>query len=83
MNTEIAAGDTAAPPVGQTNTIRPKLLYGKQDAAFTLSVSPRTVDNLITNGELVTRRIGSRILIPYSSLVQFAKRDHSTQKRVQ
>ncbi len=82
MNTEIAARDMAA-PLGQTNPIQPKLLYGKEEAAFTLSVSPRTVDNLIANGKLVTRRIGSRVLIPYSSLVQFAKRDHSTQKRVQ
>jgi excisionase family DNA binding protein len=83
MNAEIAARDMAAPLVGPTNPIQPKLLYSKQEAAKMLSGSARTVDNLITNGKLVTRRIGSRVLIPYSSLVQCAKRDHSTQKRVQ
>ena len=83
MSIEIAARSEAAPLVVQTNTIPPKLLYSKQEAAEMLSVSVRTIDNLIMTGELTTRRIGSRVLVPHSSLLQFTKRDHSTQKRVQ
>jgi excisionase family DNA binding protein len=81
MNIDIAARSEAGPPVERINTARPKLLYSKQEAAETLSVSRRTIDNLITNGELVTRRIGSRVLIPYSCLVQFTRRDHITKGR--
>jgi len=79
MNTEIAARSEAAHGFGETDIARPKLLYSKQEAAEMLSVSVRTIDNLILNGELVTRRVGSRVLIPYSSLLQFTRRDHKTK----
>jgi excisionase family DNA binding protein len=52
------------------------LLVSKRDAAALLSLCVRTVDNLIATKELPARRVGRRVLIPYSALVQFARRDH-------
>jgi excisionase family DNA binding protein len=61
-----------------TNT---KLLLSKKDAASALSVSVRTVENLIARKELVARRIGGRTLVPATVLETFVKRDHETQPR--
>lgn len=54
------------------------ILISKREAALLLGVSPRTVDTLITNGELPTRRIGRRVLASRVSLEKFARRDHPT-----
>lgn len=48
----------------------------KKDAAALLGVCPRTIDNLIAAKELPCRRIGRRVLVPYTALVAFARRDH-------
>jgi excisionase family DNA binding protein len=53
-----------------------KLLYGKREAAAALSLSVRTVENLIARKELVARRVGSRTLVVASSLFAFARKDH-------
>jgi excisionase family DNA binding protein len=55
---------------------RQPLLVSKKESAVVLSVCPRTIDNLIAAKQLPTRRIGRRVLIPYSALVRFAQRDH-------
>jgi excisionase family DNA binding protein len=55
---------------------RPPLLVSKRDAAALLSLCLRSIDNLIARKELPFRRIGKRVLIPYSALVAFARRDH-------
>jgi excisionase family DNA binding protein len=52
-----------------------QLLIGKKDAARVLGVSLRTVENLIAQKELETRRIGRRRLIPRKSLEKLARRD--------
>jgi excisionase family DNA binding protein len=52
-----------------------QILYSKKEAAALLSVSPRSVDNLIARKELETRRIGRRRLIPRASLEKLARRD--------
>jgi excisionase family DNA binding protein len=49
------------------------LLVDKKFATKTLSISVRKLDYLITEGKLRTRKIGRRVLIPYSALRQFAK----------
>ena len=54
------------------------ILMSKRDAAKALSVSLRTVDNLIASKELAVRRVGRRCLIPRRALEDFARRDHST-----
>jgi excisionase family DNA binding protein len=53
------------------------ILVSKRTAATALSVCLRTIDNLIAAKQLPCRRIGRRTLIPYASLVAFARRDHT------
>jgi excisionase family DNA binding protein len=53
-----------------------KLLLSRQEAAALLSISQRALDYLIANKVLVTRRIGSRVLIPVQDLRRFARADH-------
>lgn len=55
-----------------------KILVSKRDAALTLSLSIRTIENLIARNELVIRRVGSRTLIVASSLEAFARLDHDS-----
>jgi helix-turn-helix protein len=55
---------------------RPPLLVSKRDAAALLSLCLRSIDNLIAGKQLPCRRIGKRVLIPYTALVAFARRDH-------
>lgn len=52
------------------------LLVSKRHAAGLLSLCLRSIDNLIAAKELPCRRIGKRVLVPYSALVAFARRDH-------
>jgi excisionase family DNA binding protein len=53
-----------------------KLLLSRQEAAALLSVSQRSLDYLIANKVLMTRRIGSGVLIPAHDLHRFARADH-------
>jgi excisionase family DNA binding protein len=55
-----------------------KLLYGKREAAALLSLSVRTIENLIARKELVARRVGKRTLVAASSLQAFARKDHAS-----
>jgi hypothetical protein len=52
------------------------LLVSKRDAAAMLGVCVRSIDNYIAEKALPCRRLGRRVLIPYSALVTFARRDH-------
>lgn len=47
-------------------------------ASFLIGVSPRTTKRLIARRELVARKVGSRTLIPRSSIESFLKRNHET-----
>jgi excisionase family DNA binding protein len=53
-----------------------KLLLSRQEAAALLSISKRSLDYLIANKVLTTRRIGSRVLIPVHDLQRFARTNH-------
>ena len=57
------------------------ILVDKRTAARLLSLSLRTVDNLIAQRELPVRRVGRRVLIPRKALENFARRDHPTRNR--
>jgi excisionase family DNA binding protein len=57
-----------------------KLMYSKAETAEMLSISVRTVENLMTNGQLSFRKIGKRVLVPVQALIQFTKRDHLTKR---
>ena len=54
-------------------------LYDVREAATWLSISTRSVFNLIAAGEIKTRRIGRRRLIPKAELEKLARRDSQTQ----
>ena len=53
-----------------------KLLYSRKDAAYALSISVRSLDYLIANKKLVTRKLGKKICVPHSELTRFARADH-------
>ena len=53
-----------------------RLLVSRKNAALALGVSVRTVDYLIEQKELESRRIGRRRLVPRASLERFARMDH-------
>jgi len=55
-----------------------KLAYSKIEAAKLISVSVRTIDNLIAMKEITVRRIGRRVLVPHTSITAFLRRDHDT-----
>ena len=53
-----------------------KLLYTKREAAQLLSLSVRSIDYLITNCEIASRRVGRRVLIHRDVIERFARQDH-------
>jgi len=48
----------------------------KKDSGVLLGVCLRTIDNLIATKQLPCRRIGRRVLIPYTAPYTAARRDH-------
>ncbi len=56
-----------------------RLLHPRKEAAWQLGISVRSLDYLIANKLLATRKIGGRILIPHSELVRFSRADHFEQ----
>jgi excisionase family DNA binding protein len=53
------------------------VLLSKKATAHMLSVSLRMVDYLVKGGELPSRRIGRRVLIPRKAIERFAERNRS------
>ena len=51
-----------------------RLLIDRRDAAYQLGISIRKLDELIALKEIPVRRIGRRVLVPQSSLEEFAER---------
>ncbi len=58
-----------------------KILISKDAAAAMLSVSLRTIDNLVRAKELRPRRIGRRLLFTRTELQRFSRGDHATGNR--
>ena len=56
------------------------IFFTRENAATMLSLSIRTLDKLILNGELAVKRVGRKILVSSSELKQFSRRDHATQR---
>ncbi len=54
------------------------LVYEIDELAKLLHISVRTIGNLLRNGSLVRRKIGSRTVIPRTSVEAFLRRDHAT-----
>ena len=64
------------PPVRAEVPRVDRLLVGKREAAGLLSISPRALDYLVSTKQLLTRRIGARVLIPMIELQKFSRSDH-------
>ena len=50
-----------------------KLLYRRQEAAFALGISVRSIDALIADQRLTTRRFGRCVVIPASDVQRIAE----------
>ena len=48
------------------------LLYGRRESAQLLSLSLRTLDQLISERKLTVRRVGKRVLVVADSLREYA-----------
>jgi hypothetical protein len=66
MNTQRANAHASAP----------RLLYDRKEAARQLSISVRSLDYLIGQRKLSTRRLGKKVLVPHAELVRFASANH-------
>lgn len=53
-----------------------KVLLNKKESAQAISISQRSLEYLIAQGLVQTRRVGRRVLIPRSALEKFARQDH-------
>jgi excisionase family DNA binding protein len=53
-----------------------KLLYTRDEAAYSLGVCVRAIDYLIAKGDLETKRIGKKVLISREVLRRYAAGDH-------
>lgn len=49
-----------------------KILYSRREAAAALGVCTLTLDKLVQRGELVPKRVGSRVLFTFAELERFA-----------
>ena len=62
-----------------TNVVQmPPLLHSKKQTAALLSISLRSIDNLIVRKELRPVRIGGRVLISIEELERFIKRNQTS-----
>ena len=61
-----------------TTSLPSKLLYDRKEAAWLLSLCPRTIDNLIASKQLKCIRIGNRVRLTVDELQKFIKRSHPT-----
>jgi excisionase family DNA binding protein len=56
----------------QSHPAAPRLLYSREEAAYQLSISVRSLDYMIAGRKIATQRMGTRILIPHAELVRLA-----------
>ena len=68
--------DKRKPPTGASVSPGPKLLVSRREAAGIVSLSIRSIDNLLASKQLPFRKIGTRTLIPIEELQRFAGKDH-------
>jgi hypothetical protein len=59
----------------------PRLLYTREEAAYKLSCSIRSLDYYVATKRLATRRMGRKVLIPHGELIRFSRMDHTDDIR--
>ena len=57
------------------------LLLSRPEAAKRLSVSVHSVDRAIARGELKSKRLGGRVLVPVAEIERYAKGDNPEEAR--
>ena len=68
-----------AQAVGKPETVHvSEILYSKKQVAQRLSLSVRSVENLIRAKELAAVRIGRSVRIPADALREFTRKSHAT-----
>jgi excisionase family DNA binding protein len=55
------------------------VLLNRSDVAKLLNLSLRTIDSLLARGELKTRKVGRRVLIPRQDVERFARMASTTK----
>jgi hypothetical protein len=68
-------------PATEPNSSPPRLLYTRQEAAYKLSLSIRSLDYYISTKLIGTRRKGRRVLVPHGELIRFSRMDHTDDIR--
>jgi len=61
-----------SPPKSERTVAIEKFFYSRNEAASSLAVSVRSIDYLISDGKLRTRRMGRRVLIPSEDVKRLA-----------
>jgi excisionase family DNA binding protein len=56
---------------------RPRLLYTREEAAYMLSCSIRSLDYYIASKRITARRMGRKVLIQHGELMRFSRQDHT------
>jgi excisionase family DNA binding protein len=57
----------------RSNVQLPPLLVSKREAARLLNLCVRTIEKLINERQLPTKRVGKRVLLPLKDLERFAR----------
>ena len=58
-----------------------RLLYDRRTAAQQLSISVRSLDYIIQQQQIATRRLGKKVLIHRAELSRFARANHTAPIR--
>jgi hypothetical protein len=66
----------SAAPATEPISSPPRLLYTRQEAAYKLSLSVRSLDYYIATKRISTRRKGRKVLVPHGELIRFSRMDH-------
>ncbi|MGD0905009.1 MAG: hypothetical protein ABR924_19075 [Terracidiphilus sp.] len=58
-----------------------RLLYDRKSAAQQLSISVRSLDYLIQQQRIATRRIGKKVMVQHTELARFSRGNHTQPVR--
>lgn len=59
----------------------PKILYSRKEASWAIGLSLRSLDALVASGQIKTRKMGRRIMVPAAALEKFAQKDCAALNR--
>ena len=74
---QLSAANNKTKPENQFPNLEP-VAHTTHETAYMLRLSERFVRKLVSNKQLVARKVGRRTLIPRSSIDAFMRKDHPT-----